>query len=154
MPLNNCRGPAVTTLASKLCKMPHCILYYTIVGSITCCAFEASYNFTLTSTECPRLWNESCSVHFERGEADQQLQVTSMAPGQAGSFPWCPAATNLLSPSECLFGSVNYRAPDGRFVDMITRLGSRIDDILAGSQSAAPREALICLFNLFSGASN
>lgn len=59
-----------------------------------------------------------------------------MAVQQAGSYTQCPAAENLLSPSGCLLWSVNLGAPDERFVDMITRLGSRMDDIFAEAQSA------------------
>ncbi|CAB1442869.1 unnamed protein product [Pleuronectes platessa] len=47
--------------------------------------------------------------------------------------------------------SVSSGAPDGRFVDMITRLGSRTDDMVAESKSAAPREVLTPLLNLSSG---
>lgn len=44
-------------------------------------------------------------------------------------------------------------APDGRLGGAITRLCSRMDDILAEGQSVAPREVLVCLLNLSSGRS-
>ncbi|KAG8003738.1 hypothetical protein GBF38_018986 [Nibea albiflora] len=50
-----------------------------------------------------------------------------------------------------LYRSVSCETPDGRFVDMITRLGSRMDDMVAESKSATPREVLTPLLNLSSG---
>lgn len=47
--------------------------------------------------------------------------------------------------------SVSCETPDGRFVDAITRLGSGMDDMMAESKSATPREALTPLLNLSSG---
>lgn len=107
----------------------------------------------LSFRECPGLGLGQFKCRL-RGELDHELQVAFMVALPAGSFSQCPAAENLLSPSGRLFWNVNRGAPDGRVVDTITRLGSRMDDILAETQSAAPREALICLLSVSSGGNN
>lgn len=85
------------------------------------------------------------------GRLDRRLQVPFMAVWQAGSFRLHPAARNLSAPTVFLSGSVSRGAPDGRFVDMITRLDYRMDDMVAESQSEARREVLTPLLNLSSG---
>lgn len=86
-----------------------------------------------------------------RGRLDRRLQVPFIAAWQAGSFRLHPAARNLSAPTVFLSGSVSRGAPDGRFVDMITRLDYRMDDMVAESQSEARREVLTLLLNLSSG---
>jgi len=76
----------------------------------------------------------------------------SLLPGKPAPFSQNPAARNLSAPSGSLSESVICGAPDGRFVDMITRLDYRMDDTVAASQSAALREVMTPLFNLSSGA--
>lgn len=73
-----------------------------------------------------------------RGRLDRRLQVPfqSCVAGP-GSFRLHPAARNLSAPTVFLSGSVSRGAPDGRFVDMITRLDYRMDDMVAASQSEA-----------------
>lgn len=87
-----------------------------------------------------------------RGRLDQRLQVPFIAAWQACSFLQRPAARNLSAPSGFLSWSVSCGAPDGRFVDMITRLDYRMDDMVAASQPAAHREVVTPLLNLFPGA--
>lgn len=86
-----------------------------------------------------------------RGKLDRRLQVPFIAAWQAGSFPQHPAARNLSAPTGFLSGSVSCGAPDGRFVDMITRLDYRMEDMVAARQAAAHREVLTPLLNLSSG---
>ena len=86
------------------------------------------------------------------GSLTTKLQVAFTA---SPSPPKRPAAKKFVVPLWVSFFGVSAAgAPDGRFVDMITRLGSRMDDMLAESQSAAPREALTRLLNLSSGGNN
>lgn len=80
-------------------------------------------------------------------------------PKAAGTF-YCCLASRLFPPqleicrppSGFLSQSVICGAPDGRFVDMITRLDYRMDDTVAASQAAAHEEVVTPLFNLSSGA--
>lgn len=66
-----------------------------------------------------------------RGEFDRRY--LSLLPSRPTPFPQHPAARNLSAPSGFLSGSVSHGAPDGRFVDMITRLDYRMDDTVAAS---------------------
>lgn len=86
-----------------------------------------------------------------RGRLDRRLQVPFIAAWQAGSFRLRPAARNLSAPTEFLSGSVSRGAPEGRFVDMITRLDYRTDDMVAEGPSEAHREVPSPLLNLSSG---
>lgn len=73
-----------------------------------------------------------------RGRLDRRLQVPFRAAWRGpGSSRLHPAARNLSAPTVLLSGSVSRGAPDGRFVDMITRLDYRMDDMVAAGQSGA-----------------
>lgn len=71
----------------------------------------------------------------------------------AGSFRFLPAGRPAAREMPGPLQGVKGGAPDGRSVGAITRLCTRVDDILAEGHSVAPREVPICLLNLSSGGS-
>lgn len=99
-----------------------------------------------------------CFIADQGPESSVMPSGSALSVGRRGDLYRCLSSSlsnALLSkfvvPLRVSFWDCQLWAPDGRFVDMITQLGSRMDDTVAESKCVTPREVLTPLLNLSSG---